>query len=70
MSTLTREERNAIATLRRLARRWPKSLMLMAGTGGLAVIRTADYTSGRLQGSGGSFTIETIAILSDGGDPW
>lgn len=39
---LTDEERNAIASLRRLAKRWPRSLTLASMDGSLVVFRTGD----------------------------
>lgn len=42
MAALSNEERNAIASLRRLAKRWPRSLTLASMDGDLVVIRTGD----------------------------
>lgn len=42
MTALTPEERNAIASLRRLAKRWPQSLTLASMDGSLVVFRTGD----------------------------
>jgi hypothetical protein len=56
------EERIAIAALRRLAKKWPKSLWLFAGGGGLAVMR-ADH-----EAIDPAFFITTVNIPSDGGD--
>jgi len=39
---LTDEERKAIATLQRLAKRWPRTLMLLSYDSSLSVIHTAD----------------------------
>ena len=39
---LTDEERRAIASLKRLAKRWPKSLMLISMDSNLHVIRVTD----------------------------
>lgn len=41
MTRLSSDERRAIASLKRLAKRWPKSLVLFAGNGGLSVLRAA-----------------------------
>jgi hypothetical protein len=41
-AALTDEERATIASLQRLAKRWPKSLTLISMEGSLGVIRTAD----------------------------
>ena len=43
MEDLTSEERNAIAALQRLAKRWPPSLMLLSMDGNLEVVRSADW---------------------------
>lgn len=39
---LTRDEVLALAALRRLAKRWPKTLMLASMGGSLVVVRTDD----------------------------
>ncbi|WP_251151355.1 hypothetical protein [Cellulosimicrobium sp. Marseille-Q4280] len=39
---LTADERRAIASLQRLARRWPRTLTLASMGGDLAVVRTGD----------------------------
>jgi hypothetical protein len=41
-AALTDEERRAVASLQRLAKRWPQSLKLISMEGSLGVIRTAD----------------------------
>lgn len=77
---LTDEERRAIASLRRLAKRWPKSLWLFSASGTLHVMRKSpdggrpelpdkSYSSSL----GGTvtdvrFSITTIDIDNDGGD--
>lgn len=67
---LTADERRAIAALKRVAKRWPESLMLVGGGGRLAVVRTDDYESGALLGAGGRGVIDDVDIPADGGDPW
>ena len=42
IENLTSEERNAIAALERLAKRWPPSLKLISMDGNLHVIRNGD----------------------------
>jgi fructoselysine-6-P-deglycase FrlB-like protein len=42
-SEMTDDERKAIAALQRLAKRWPKSLMLASMGGSLYVISTFDH---------------------------
>ena len=67
--TLTKEERNAIASLKRLAKRWPKSLWLFANMD-LTVLRKnaegrqAMTPSGRVDQD---YIVDTIAIEADGG---
>lgn len=46
---LTKEERVAIRTLERLAKRWPKSLMLFGCDGVLHVIDKSGYLQGERQ---------------------
>lgn len=63
MSELTAEERKAIAALRRLAKRWPQTLMLFAG--GTISIRKAPPG----QFPGVQYEVESIdGIPCDGGD--
>jgi hypothetical protein len=68
---LTREEKNAIQTLKRLAKRWPASLWLFSGNGELNVMRyTEDGDRGRRwEGSiDPEYIVATIKIDNDGGD--
>ena len=68
---LTVEEEKAIASLERLARRWPDSLTLFSWSGSLVIFKSdewrarpepcdnaSDYSVGHIQG-----------IPNDGGDP-
>lgn len=70
----TDDERRAIATLNRLAKRWPKSLWLFSASGILCVMRTRQ---GGQRASGGDnaedgydpdYCCATIDIPNDGGD--
>ena len=70
MRELTKQEQNAINTLHRLAKRWPQTLMLMAGTGSLCVLFKEDYLKGDAKLHRGECVIETIDIFAEGGDPW
>ena len=67
---LTPQEKRAIATLNRLAKRWPKSLWLMA-TGSLHVMKKRNGIKASM-GVGRHYDqeaiIATIAIENDGGD--
>ena len=70
----TEEEARAIRSLKRVARKWPKSLWLYAGSGGLHVMR-ADPDGGHYHGGPGGrdavdpdYLIDTIDLPADGGD--
>ena len=68
---LTRDEEKAIASLERLAKRWPKSLWLYSASGSLNVMRlNEDESTGHSPHSGPdpSRSITTINIRNDGGD--
>lgn len=60
--TVTKEEQKAIASLKRLAKKWPDSISLFSWSGSLQVFKEVD---------GKSAVIESIgdAIPNDGGDP-
>lgn len=69
--TPTLEEMKAIRSLRRLAKRWPKSLWLFSASGSLCVMRALpDGGSAHVSGSGvdPTFVLDTIDIPNDGGD--
>ena len=69
MEDLTSEERNAIAALERLAKRWPPSLMLFSLSGMLCVMRS-DTEIPRTEQMSDAAIITTIdGIPNDGGDP-
>lgn len=70
----TDAERRAIATLQRLARRWPKTLWLFSASGSLNVMRLRQDGE---RASGGEnakdaydpdYCLATINIPNDGGD--
>lgn len=63
LDELTGPERNAIAALQRLAKRWPRSLKLVSMDGALAVIRNGDPRYGA---SGGVERQECIIAHVDG----
>lgn len=73
---LTVEEERAIASLQRLAKRWPKSLWLYSASGTLTVMRTAkDGThavEGGVEGAGidRAYIITTIQGISNDGGDW
>ena len=67
---LTKEEQNAINTLRRLEKRWPDSLWLFSASGSLCVMKK--NSDGERMSRGESFDpnghVVTIGIENDGGD--
>lgn len=69
---LTKEEKNAIASLKRLAKRWPDSLWLFAGSGHLCVMRTDENGVAVHTVKGGGYDpdylITTVDIPNEGGD--
>lgn len=78
---LTREEENAITTLKRLAKRWPKSLWLFSTDGALLVMRKGEdglsaHTEIIFSGTGPSpgggldrdYVVTAIDIENDGGE--
>lgn len=78
MEALSKEEKAAIASLRRLEKRWPKSLWLFSASGGLHVMKCGANGERRVLASksgddseGGmdsSAIVATIDIPNDGGD--
>lgn len=67
---LTKEEQNAINALKRLAKRWPKSLWLFYGDGTLCVMRRHEDGSRAETRSGGvdqDYVVDEIDIPGDGG---
>ena len=65
--TLTDEERRAIASLERLAKRWPQSLMLFSWSGTLCVVRSEALLHGDDPNAAVVTTI--TGIPNGGGDP-
>jgi hypothetical protein len=68
---LTKEEKKAIASLHRIAKKWPKSLWLYSHSGTLSVMRyredgkTVETASGAFDQD---MIVDTIDIPNDGGD--
>ena len=58
---LTKEERNGINTLERLAKRWPKSLWLFVGEGTLSVQKLDDDGEMRMRDSSQPNGVESVA---------
>ena len=66
----TDEERRAIATLHRLSKRWPKSLMLFSWSGSLVVVdREQWHAATDVDRGHGRCVMARIDIPNDGGDP-
>jgi hypothetical protein len=65
---LNARERRAIEDLQRLARRWPKTLMLFSASGTLCVMPNVGAGSRGGDGHDESTVIATIDIPNDGGD--
>lgn len=67
---MTREERNAIRSLKRLAKRWPKSLWLFAG-GRLYVMRRPPGNEDTCKSGDGTIRedliVDSVDIPNDGG---
>lgn len=57
MTKLTTEEKRAIASLKRLAKKWPITLWLYSGSGDLSVMRKVD---GKRAMSGASYDQRAI----------
>lgn len=71
---LTKEQKSAIASLKRLAKRWPKGLWLYSANGELCVMKCGKNGE-RVLGEGWKgesfnqdYSIDTINIPNDGGD--
>lgn len=70
LDDLTDEERRVIASLQRLARHWPASLMLISMEGGLHVIRTGDPQYSPDAGVEQEAIIADIDGIPDDGGAW
>lgn len=71
MKKLTKQEREAISQLEKLAEIWPNSLWLFSGSGILYVMRTNSKGEKVMSPTGGfdqSYIITPIGIENDGGD--
>lgn len=67
---LTDDEAKAIRSLERLAKKWPRSLMLLSWSGTLHVMLVDDAHAAYDADAGYSdASITTISISNDGGDP-
>lgn len=61
---LTTEEKAAIRSLQRLAKKWPRTLSLLSWSGTLVVVPTAERDEPHADRS-----ITILGIPNDGGDP-
>jgi len=70
MTTLTNEEQKAIAALKRVAKKWPKSLWLYSASGTLNVMRCNEDGEVAHAGDGidQDYVITQVKIPNDGGD--
>jgi hypothetical protein len=66
----TTEELAAIRSLERLARKWPKTLMLLSMNGRLRAIHTTDWSrvAETFAGDGEMLSVSIPGITNDGGD--
>ena len=72
MIELNKDEKAAIDTLKRLSKRWPKSLWLFSASGTLCVMRK-DMEGRRVElpshgGVDPDYLVTTVKIENDGGD--
>lgn len=68
---LTQEERRAISALKRLAKKWPRTLWLFSASGTLNVMRTGEdggHVILATEGIDPDYSITTIDIPNSGGD--
>ncbi len=66
----TPEEAKAIRALKRLAKKWPKSLWLFAGNGEIAILRAGPNGEHVVNSSGAvdqAFVVGSVDIPNDGG---
>jgi len=68
----TKREKECIDALKKLARKWPKTIWLFSGSGTLCVMRTGENGEQITTSGGGmdqDFVLDTIrGIPNDGGD--
>jgi hypothetical protein len=67
---LTKREQKAIADLKKLANRWPDTLMLFSWSGSLVVFKGAEWHVRPDSDDPNAYIIDSIdGIDNDGGDP-
>ena len=66
----TEEQQKAIASLKRLARKWPSSLWLFSGSGTLCVMAKSENGERVFSGQTPDqrYVLDTVMIENDGGD--
>lgn len=68
---LTKTEVKAIQALKKLEKKWPKTLWLFSASGTLCVMAKNDYGNRAITNDGGcdqDFIVDEIKIENDGGD--
>lgn len=68
---LTKEEEKAIASLKRLEKRWPDTLWLFSASGKLCVMRKGEgghHPTTHTGGVDADYIVDTVDIENDGGD--
>lgn len=68
---LNRQEKAAINALKKLEKKWPKSLWLFSGGGDLCVMRfneNGEIATTKTGSVDDDYIVEHIAIINDGGD--
>lgn len=67
---LTKEEQSAISSLKRVAKKWPKSLWLFSASGALLVMKKDENNEKVYKGDGidPNYEVAHIFIENDGGD--
>jgi len=70
---ITQEEKQAIASLKRLAKRWPDSLWLFCGgQQGIAIMKVDENgerrTTGLGEGFDGNYVVDQVDMPVEGGD--
>jgi len=68
---LTKEEKDAVNTLKRLAKKWPDTLWLFSGSSTLWVMKNGPDGRPVMTSNGGydqNYSVAEIKIENDGGD--
>lgn len=68
---VTKKEQKSIDSLKRLSKSWPKSIWIFAADGSLNIMKCNEVNDIAINSVGGvdqNYLIDTIPIMSDGGD--